>query len=194
MLWFSPDPRVVLVPASVHISRSLRKTLRQRRFEVRLDTAFAQVMRSCASTLRPGQSGTWITAEMIQAYCTLHDMGFAHSAEAWVDGALVGGVYGVSLGAAFFGESMFAHRSDASKVAFVQLVRQLHAWEFHFVDCQMYTPHLAHFGAVAWSRRRFLRALGQALSAPTRRGQWTLAPELQDVMVTMVRDQGETPS
>ena len=193
MLWFSPDPRVVLVPASVHISRSLRKTLRQRRFEVRLDTAFAQVIRSCASTLRPGQSGTWITAEMIQAYCTLHDMGFAHSAEAWVDGALVGGVYGVSLGAAFFGESMFAHHSDASKVAFVHLVRQLQAWEFHFVDCQMHTAHLAHFGAVAWPRRRFLRALGQALSVPTRRGQWTLAPELQDMMMIRVREQGETP-
>jgi leucyl/phenylalanyl-tRNA--protein transferase len=95
----------------------------------------------------------------------------------------------VSLGAAFFGESMFAHRSDASKVAFVQLVRQLHAWEFHFVDCQMHTPHLARFGAVAWSRRRFLRALGQALSVPTRCGQWILAPELQDVMATVVREQ-----
>ena len=130
---------------------------------------------------------------MIQGYCTLHEMGFAHSAEAWADGELVGGVYGVSLGAAFFGESMFAHRSDASKVAFVYLVRQLQAWGFHFVDCQMYTAHLAHFGAVAWSRRQFLRALVQALRAPTRRGPWTPALQMQDVMATIVREQGDTP-
>jgi leucyl/phenylalanyl-tRNA--protein transferase len=110
---------------------------------------------------------------MMHAYGCLHDLGFAHSAEVWVDGELGGGLYGVSLGAAFFGESMFAQRSNASKVAFVHLVRQLHGWGFHFVDCQMHTDHLARFGAIEWSRRRFLQALDNALLVPTRRGVWT---------------------
>jgi leucyl/phenylalanyl-tRNA--protein transferase len=109
---------------------------------------------------------------MQQAYGTLHRLGFAHSVEAWVDGVLVGGIYGISLGAAFFGESMFSHRPNASKVAFVTLVQQLAAWDFHFVDCQMYTPHLARFGAVAWPRQQFLDALERALQVPTRRGRW----------------------
>jgi leucyl/phenylalanyl-tRNA--protein transferase len=180
LLWFSPDPRVVLLPADIHVSRSLQKTLRKGLFEVRLDTAFAQVIQHCASTPRPGQRGTWITADMIRAYSILHELGFAHSAEAWVDGDLIGGVYGISLGAAFFGESMFTHRSDASKVAFVQLVRQLQAWEFRFVDCQMHTTHLAHFGAVAWPRKQFLRVLAQALQVPTRRGRWILAQDASE--------------
>lgn len=173
LLWFSPDPRTVLVPAELHISRSLRRTINKGVFEVRLDTAFDRVMQACAITPRHGQDGTWVTDEMIHAYGCLHDLGFAHSAEAWADGELVGGLYGVSLGAAFFGESMFAQRSDASKVAFVCLVRQLHRWGFHFVDCQMYTEHLARFGAVEWPRRRFLQALAHALQVPTRRGNWT---------------------
>jgi leucyl/phenylalanyl-tRNA--protein transferase len=175
ILWFSPNPRLVLLPADLHVSRSLRKTLKQCRFEVRFDTAFARVVQACATTKRPGQQGTWITTDMIQAYCTLHELGFAHSVEAWGDEKLLGGVYGVSLGAAFFGESMFAHRADASKVAFVQLVWQLRAWNFHFVDCQIYSPHLARFGAVAWSRRRFLQALDKALQVPTRRGRWEMS-------------------
>jgi leucyl/phenylalanyl-tRNA--protein transferase len=111
---------------------------------------------------------------MIQAYCRLHELGLAHSVEAWVDGELVGGLYGVSLGAVFFGESMFAQRANASKVAFVQLVRQLQVWEFHLVDCQTYSAHLAHFGAVMWPRERFLQMLARALQVPTRRGRWTL--------------------
>jgi leucyl/phenylalanyl-tRNA--protein transferase len=175
MLWFSPDPRMVLLPASLHVSRSLQKTLNKGSFEVRLDTAFAQVIRHCATAPRPGQKGTWITRGMVRAYGVLHDLGFAHSAEAWVDGELVGGLYGVSLGAAFFGESMFAHRPDASKVAFVLLVQQLQAWGFHLVDCQVYTEHLARFGAVQWPRQRFLRQLAEALQVPTRRGPWTLS-------------------
>lgn len=177
VLWFSPDPRMVLRPADLHVSRSLRKTLNKHTFEVRCDTAFAQVIQQCARTPRPEQPGTWITDEMIQAYCTLHDLGFAHSAEAWAEGELVGGLYGVSLGAAFFGESMFAHRPDASKAAFVTLVRQLQAWEFHLVDCQMHTEHLARFGAALWRRDDFLRALARAVKVPTRQGAWQFAPE-----------------
>jgi leucyl/phenylalanyl-tRNA---protein transferase len=174
LLWFSPDPRTVLLPAELHISRSLRKTLNQGRFEVRFDTAFQRVMQACAAIARPDQDGTWITPEMIDAYSVLHELGFAHSAEAWADGKLVGGLYGVSLGAAFFGESMFAMRPNASKVAFVHLVQQLEAWAFHLVDCQMYTDHVARFGATEWPREQFLQALEQALRMPTRQGKWRM--------------------
>lgn len=175
VLWFSPDPRMVLLPSDLHVSRSLRKALNKRTFEVRFDTEFVQVIHLCATTKRPGQRGTWITPDMLQAYCLLHELGFAHSAEAWADGELVGGLYGVSLGAAFFGESMFTRRANASKVALVQLVRQLQAWGFHLVDCQTYSAHLARLGAVMWPRERFLGALAGALQVPTRRGRWTLS-------------------
>lgn len=175
LLWFSPDPRVVLLPAQLHVSHSLRKTLHKQTFTVRYDTAFADVIRHCAEVPRPGQHGTWITGQMIDAYCTLHTLGFAHSVEAWWEETLVGGLYGISLGAAFFGESMFARRPNASKVALVSLARQLHAWEFHFIDCQMPTPHLSSLGAVPWRRTDFLQALARALELPTRRGPWTLA-------------------
>jgi leucyl/phenylalanyl-tRNA--protein transferase len=167
---------MVLLPVELHISRSLQKTLNKQRFTVCLDTAFAQVIRHCAKAPRPGQAGTWITEDMIQAYCVLHQLGFAHSAETWLDGELVGGLYGVSLGAAFFGESMFTRRPDASKVAFVVLVRQLRAWGFQLVDCQVYTDHMAHFGATLWPRQRFLQALARALQFPTQSGPWSLAP------------------
>ena len=146
-------------------------------FELRLDTAFDRVIERCASVPRPGQAGTWITTEMIDAYCALHEEGFAHSAEAWRDGELVGGLYGISLGAAFFGESMFAWESNASKLAFVTLVRQLRDWGFLLVDCQQHTEHLARFGATDWSRARFLDALAEALETPTRRGAWRLGDE-----------------
>ncbi|MGH7167321.1 MAG: leucyl/phenylalanyl-tRNA--protein transferase [Nitrospiraceae bacterium] len=172
LLWFSPDPRMVLRPADLHVSRSLQRTLRKQRFDVRFDTAFDQVIRQCAAVLRRGQRGTWITTDMIRAYGRLHKMGYAHSAEAWHEGKLAGGIYGIALGAAFFGESMFTRRPDASKVAFVHLVRQLQAWEFHLLDCQMETPHLARFGATPWPRTRFLRALAKALRTPTRQGPW----------------------
>lgn len=172
LLWFSPDPRMVLRPADLHVSRSLQRTLNKRAFDVTFDTAFAEVIRHCATIRRPGQNGTWITDDMIRAYEQLHDMGFAHSVEAWSEGKLAGGLYGVSLGAAFFGESMFARQPNASKVAFVHLVRQLQAWEFHFVDCQIYTEHLARFGATPWPRTKFLKALARALDEPTRQGPW----------------------
>lgn len=177
LLWFSPDPRMVLRPDELHVGKSLQKVIARHQFEVRFDSAFGEVIRQCAAVRRPGQRGTWITGEMIRAYERLHEMGFAHSAEAWHEGQLVGGLYGVSLGAVFFGESMFAQRPNASKAAFVHLVRQLRAWEFQLVDCQVYTEHLARFGATAWPRARFLDALAHALAAPTRQGPWRVSDQ-----------------
>jgi leucyl/phenylalanyl-tRNA---protein transferase len=174
LLWFCPDPRFVLPPKEAHVSRSLRKEMRRGAFEVRADTAFRDVIRACAAKPRPGQNGTWITEEMIAGYTTLHEEGIAHSIEAWQDGRLAGGVYGLSLGAVFFGESMFAEVPNASKVAFATLLANLVRWDFALVDCQSYTPHLASFGAVEWPRPRFLAVLKRALRAPTRTGRWTL--------------------
>ena len=134
-------------------------------------------MAGCASAERPGQSGTWITPDMQAAYRELHRRGLAHSVEAWQGGRLVGGLYGVSLGAAFFGESMFALAPDASKIAFVRLVEHLQRWDIGLVDCQVYTEHLARFGAVEWPRKRYLAALKKALARPTRSGPWTLGDE-----------------
>jgi len=174
LLWFCPDPRFVLVPGEAHLHRSLKKTMRKGVFEVRADTAFAAVMRGCAAACRPGQDGTWITPAMVAGYTDLHRQGFAHSIEAWQDGRLVGGLYGISLGAVFFGESMYADVPDASKVAFATLLANLKRWDFALVDCQSYTEHLARFGAVDWPRSRFLRVLKKALEAPARRGPWVL--------------------
>ncbi|HEY5658514.1 MAG TPA: leucyl/phenylalanyl-tRNA--protein transferase [Myxococcota bacterium] len=174
ILWHSPDPRAVLVPSALHVSRSLGKRLRRKTYEVRLDTAFADVIRACAEIPRPGSGGTWITADMLRAYSRLHELGYAHSAEAWENDRLVGGLYGVSLGGAFFGESMFTLRTDASKVAFATLVRQLERWGFDFLDCQMATAHLERMGAVVWTRKRFLEALARSLGRRTRRGRWHL--------------------
>lgn len=174
ILWHSPDPRFVLEPEQLHVPKSLRKTMRHGEYEVTFDRAFADVIDACAETPRPGQDGTWITEEMRDAYVELHRLGFAHSIESWKNGSLVGGLYGVSLGAAFFGESMFAHAPDASKVAFATLVDQLVAWKFTLVDCQVETEHLARFGAQPWPRRRFLQALKTALIAPTRPKPWVL--------------------
>jgi leucyl/phenylalanyl-tRNA--protein transferase len=176
ILWFSPDPRWVLLPADLVVSRRLARTLRAGRFEVTLDTAFARVMRGCATVPRADSQGTWITPAMRQAYQELFELGFAHSAEAWQAGDLVGGVYGVSLGGGFFGESMFTLRPDASKVALVTLVRQLAAWRFDFLDCQVHTPHLQRLGARGWPRAAFLRALRKSLRRETRRGRWQLEP------------------
>jgi leucyl/phenylalanyl-tRNA--protein transferase len=174
LLWFCPHPRFILVPGEAHVSRSLRKEMRRGAFEVRSDTAFEAVMRGCAARPRPGQDGTWITEEMIDGYTALHAEGLAHSIEAWQDGRLVGGLYGVSLGAAFFGESMYADVSNASKVCFATLLANLVRRGFELVDCQSYTGHLATFGAVSWPRARFLAVLKKALRAPTRQGRWTL--------------------
>jgi leucyl/phenylalanyl-tRNA---protein transferase len=174
LLWFCPDPRFVLVPRQAHLSRSLRKVMRRGDFEVRADTAFGRVIRACAAQPRPGQDGTWITRGIVAGYTALHRQGLAHSIEAWREGRLVGGLYGVSLGAVFFGESMFADEPDASKVCFATLLGNLLRWDFELVDCQSRTEHLATFGAVDWPRPRFLAALDRALRKPTRRGPWTL--------------------
>jgi leucyl/phenylalanyl-tRNA--protein transferase len=174
LLWFCPDPRFVLVPAEAHVGRSLRKTMRRGIFEVRADTAFREVMRACAHRKRPGQRGTWINRDMIRGYTALHKQGYAHSIEAWQDGRLVGGLYGISLGAVFYGESMFAEVPDASKVAFATLLGNLIRWDFQLLDCQSYTDHLAYFGAEEWPRDEFLAALEEALQAPTRMGPWIL--------------------
>jgi leucyl/phenylalanyl-tRNA--protein transferase len=168
---------MVLFPDKLKISRSLRKTLRAGRYRVTLDTRFREVMQACAEP-RPGQDGTWITPEMIEAYAALHAQGYAHSVEAWRGEEPVGGLYGVALGAMFFGESMFARAADASKVAFTHLVRQLATWGFTLIDCQVTTAHLARFGAEELPREEFLRRLAHALRAPDRRGAWRFDNDL----------------
>jgi leucyl/phenylalanyl-tRNA--protein transferase len=179
--WHSPDPRMVLLANELRVTRSLRRTLRKGRFRLTLDTAFGAVVEACAQTPRPGQDGTWITDEMKAAYLKLHERGLAHSAEAWDGDDLVGGLYGVSLGAAFFGESMFTHVPEASKVSFVTFTEQLERWGIRLVDCQVYTEHLARFGAREWPRGEFLAALRVALEVPARVGPWRFdAPEAGD--------------
>jgi leucyl/phenylalanyl-tRNA--protein transferase len=175
ILWWSPDPRMVLLPRELHVARSLRRTLRAGRFEVRADHAFSRVIRRCAEAPRPGQRGTWITGAMVEAYVRLHRLGLAHSVEAWAGGELAGGLYGVSLGGAFFGESMFADRPDASKVAFVTLVEWLRGRGFDLVDAQVETEHLRRFGAREVPRREFMARLARSLRKPTLRGAWDLA-------------------
>ena len=177
ILWHSPDPRMVLEADALRTPASLRKTMRKRPYRLTLDTAFAEVIEACARAPRPGQDGTWITSEMREAYVRLFELGLAHSAEAWRGDELVGGLYGVSLGAVFFGESMFARAPDASKIAFVSLVRELRRRGITLIDCQVYTDHLARFGAVEWPRSRYLRALGQSLKSRTDRGRWRFTDE-----------------
>lgn len=172
ILWHSPDPRFVLTTETFRVPRSLKRRVKEGLYRVTLDEAFERVIEACASVPRAGQRGTWITDEMTEAYIALHRLGLAHSVEAWLGDELVGGLYGVSLGAAYFGESMFARRPDASKVAFVALVPQLARWGIRLIDCQVETEHLARFGARSWPRSAYLRALASALEAPTRRGQW----------------------
>ncbi len=192
ILWFSPNPRMVLRPGALHVGRSLAKRMRAAPYRITMDRAFRSVIHGCREMPRPGQSGTWITSEMLEAYCTLHELGFAHSVEAWApapveagdaEGSpgerLVGGLYGVSLGRAFFGESMFARTADASKVAFATFVAQLERWGFDLVDCQMSTEHLARFGATEWSRDDFLDVLAASLAGETRRGIWRFDAEIE---------------
>lgn len=146
ILWWSPDPRMVLFPQEIKISRSLARTLRRNQYEIRLDTAFAEVIRGC-SLPRTDQDGTWITQSMQEAYCRLHALGYAHSVETWIDGQLSGGLYGLALGRCFFGESMFSYKTDASKIALVHLARYLEYGKYAVIDCQMKTAHLASLGA-----------------------------------------------
>ncbi len=170
ILWWSPDPRMVLFPAELNVSHSLKKTLRRTPFEVRTDTAFTVVMRACAAP-RQGQAGTWISEPMIAAYTELHRQGFAHSVETWLDGELLGGLYGVAIGQMFYGESMFSRATDASKIAFVALVNRLQADGFGLIDCQMRTAHLASLGAREIPRTEFSQYL-QVLTARSPAQPW----------------------
>lgn len=173
ILWWSPDPRAVLFPEQIRISRSLRRRIARGDYEVSVDRAFRDVITACAAP-RPSGGGTWITRAMIHAYCELHEIGLAHSFEAWREGELVGGLYGLSLGRLFFGESMFSRASDASKVAFVRLTELMRAWDFPLIDCQVPNAHLGTLGMVEIPRARFLAYLEGLAQPPDRAGRWRL--------------------
>jgi leucyl/phenylalanyl-tRNA--protein transferase len=177
LLWWSPDPRMVLFVDELHVSRSLRRVLKSGRFTVTLDRAFADVMAGCAAP-RANAAGTWITEDMLDAYSVLARRGFAHSVETWTDGRLVGGLYGVAIGRMFYGESMFSRRTDASKVALVTLMRQLERWGFKMIDCQMSTDHLASLGAREIPRSAFLERMRQLVGRPDVPGPWSLDADL----------------
>ena len=170
-LWWSPDPRCILLPEEFHLPRSLARLLRRNIFSFSFDRAFSEVIRACAGPRSSGEE-TWLTPEMVAAYTNLHNLGLAHSVEAWQDGELAGGLYGVSLGSAFFGESMFFRRPDASKAAFAHLVITLRREGFTLIDCQQVTPNLLRFGAKAVPRFEFMERLNRALVGPLRRGSW----------------------
>ncbi len=178
ILWWSPDPRMVLFPDDIHIARRLQRTIRQGIFQVTADQRFEAVITNCANTPRADQEGTWILPEMIEAYTRLHNLGYAHSIEVWKGDRLVGGLYGVSIGAGFFAESMYSHADNASKIAVTALALQSQHWGFSFIDCQMHTPHLASLGGQTIPRRKFLAMVRNAVKKPTRRGKWTLDSDL----------------
>lgn len=171
ILWWSPDPRMVLFPGELRVSRSLRKTISRGTYETRFDTSFREVMEACAQP-RGGQGGTWIVPEMVAAYTALHERGLAHSVESWLDGRLVGGLYGVALGKVFFGESMFARAPDASKVALVRLVERLREAAYRVIDCQQATAHLASLGAREIPRAAFAQLLRESIQYPPIGGSW----------------------
>ena len=177
ILWWSPDPRMVLVPDAIHVSRSLAKRIRNGGFELRVDTAFAEVVRACAAP-REDALGTWISPAMVAAYTRLFDAGYSHSVEVWRDNKLVGGLYGVAIGRMFYGESMFSREPDASKVALVRLAQQLQRWQFGLIDCQMETSHLARMGARTMPRAAFTARVAELVNLPSRPGRWSFdAPD-----------------
>ena len=178
ILWWSPEARMVLFPEEFRPSRSLRRLGRSGRFEMRMDTAFDQVIVACASVPRPGQDGTWITAAMERAYSDLHAAGYAHSVECWEDGRLAGGLYGVSLGRFFFGESMFSRISNTSKLALWALAAQLVRWKFSMIDCQIYTEHIEGLGARSIARGEFQSLLREGLQSETHEGRWQLDTDI----------------
>ena len=173
ILWFSPDPRLVIYPGKMYVSKKLGKIIRAGVFDIRFDTVFEEVIRSCAEVRRSGQNGTWITEDMIDSYIELHELGYAHSVEAFLDGRLAGGLYGVSLGGAFFGESMFHDESNASKVTLFHLARRLAMWDFDFIDAQVPNNHMKSLGGVEVERGKFLLMLEKALRKETRKGAWS---------------------
>ena len=185
ILWWSPDPRAVLYPEKLKISRSLRKTLKRGHLRVTFDCCFREVMLACAAPREqyPG-GGTWITDDMVKAYAQLHEMGYAHSIETWHENRLVGGLYGVALGGVFFGESMFARETDASKVALVALVSKLREWGFVLIDCQIPSAHLTSLGAEEIPRSAFLTELGRALILSGQPGRWQIAIATQNLTDT----------
>ena len=172
IIWWSPDPRFVLYPDKLKISKSMRQVLNRKIFNITFDQDFESVIRNCRQIKRKGQWGTWITREVLTAYCQLHNEGYAHSVEVWREGNLVGGLYGVSLGKCFFGESMFSRESNASKAGFIALAKKLKQLGFHLIDCQVYTKHLESLGAEHISRKRFLAQLEGGLKFPTMKGNW----------------------
>ena len=173
-MWWSPDPRLILFPGKLTTTRRLQRTIRQARFQVTMDQAFEPVIRACAGVPRKNSHGTWIVDEMIEAYCTLHESGYAHSVEVWYQGKLAGGAYGIALGRVFFGESMFTRVNNASKIAFVKLVEHLDAQGFDMIDCQMTTSHLLHFGAREVPRSLFLNKLAVSAAVPSIPGKWNV--------------------
>lgn len=172
LVWWSPDPRTVLYPAEVKISHSMRKILRDKVFRVTFDNNFEAVIKCCREQKRPGQRGTWITEDILKAYVRLHHLGYAHSVEVWKDEDLAGGLYGVSLGRMFAGESMFSRVSNASKTGLIVLAKKLEALGYILIDCQLQTRHLASLGAREISRRQYMRQLAKSLEQPTLRGNW----------------------
>lgn len=182
LLWFSPDPRFALTPSAAHVSRSLRKVIRRGRLRITADQVFEDVISACADVPRPHQRGTWITDDLREGYLGLHERGYAHSIEAWLDGRLVGGLYGVALGKTFAGESMFASERDASKVAFTTLLGHLAMWGFRIVDCQVHTEHLARFGATMWPRERFLREWRAAVEERSSLAPWKLTMDPKEAL------------
>ena len=174
--WYSPNPRMILEPAKVHVSRSLEKAIASGEFRVEYDRDFRRIMTECMNAPRPGQDGTWITPRMIDAYEELHRLGIAHSVETFCGEELAGGLYGLTFGRAFFGESMFARRTNASKIALVRLCRDLTDREFDFIDCQQVTAHLARMGAAPIPRKLYLGRLARALSHPSLHRSWSEGP------------------
>jgi len=172
ILWWSPSPRLVIFPDEFKIPRRLARQLRQHEFSVTMDKAFRDVIGACATVDRRREKGTWITGAMIAAYTLLHDMGYAHSVECWQDDELAGGLYGIAIGSAFFGESMFSRQSNASKIALVLLMKKLTEWDYDLVDCQMKTTHLMHFGARDIPSPEFRKLLAKSVSRPTQVGIW----------------------
>lgn len=194
VLWWSPDPRTILFPQEIRIGRNLRRKLKRAQFRVTLDRCFGEVVAACAAPRR-GQDGTWITDQMQVAYGRLHEHGVAHSVEIWDDTNLVGGLYGVSLGAIFFGESMFSLVPDASKIALAHLCAQLAAWSFHLIDCQTRTEHLMRLGAQQLPRSTFMHLLEHALRATSRLGPWALdGPVARDLVSTGAIRSQEPPA